>query len=128
MGHRDPGSFRAATRKERTCSAAERGPDPFGHTRALQGPFFDPKTQNPKARSPKGLEQPHEKKGGDLEIGTWPKLKCTLYEQNLVSQNQPYFSRFMEGQSLEQPHEKNDSVLLQNVAWAALGTQGPRMV
>ena len=27
--------------------AAECGPDPFGHTRALEGPFFDPKTQNP---------------------------------------------------------------------------------
>ena len=27
--------------KNRTCFAAERGPDPFGHTRALEGPFFD---------------------------------------------------------------------------------------
>ena len=47
--------FRAATRKERPCFAAECGPDRFGHTRALQGPFFDPKTQNPKARSHEGF-------------------------------------------------------------------------
>ena len=47
--------FRAATRKERPCFAAECGPDTFGHTRALQGPFFDPKTQNPKARSHEGF-------------------------------------------------------------------------
>ena len=39
----DPGWFRAATRKERPCFAAECGPDPFGHTRALEGPFFDPR-------------------------------------------------------------------------------------
>ena len=149
--HRDPGSFRAATRKERTCFAAECGPDPFGHTRALQGPFFDPKTQNPKQGVPKGLEQPHEKKGGDLEIGTWPRQKRTIYEQNLVLQNQPYFSRFMEGEAefraatrkeqlcfaaecglgrlghtgtpngLEQPHEQNGPVLLQNVAPTPFG-------
>ena len=74
-----------------------------------------------------------------------PRLKCTFYEQNLVLQNQPYFSRFMEGEAdfraatrkerlcfaaecglgrlghtgtpdgLGQPHEKNGLVLLQNV-------------
>ena len=94
---------------------------------------------------PKGLEQPHEKKRGDLEITTWPRLKCTFYEQNLVNQNQPYFSRFMEGEAefravllenmastavgthgtpdgLEQAHEKNGPVLLQNVAATPLGT------
>ena len=38
----DTGWFRAGTRKERPCFAAECGPDPFGHTRALEGPFFDP--------------------------------------------------------------------------------------
>ena len=81
--------------------------------------------RTPKQGGPKGLKQPHEKKGGDLEIGTWPRLKCTLYEQNLVSQNQPQFSRFPEGkQSLEQPHEKNGPALLQNVASTAVGTHG----
>ena len=35
-----PGWFRAGTRKEQPCFAAECGPDPFGHTRALEGPFF----------------------------------------------------------------------------------------
>ena len=29
----------------------------------------------------------------------WPKLKCTFYEQSLVLQNQPYFSRFMEDEA-----------------------------
>ena len=40
--HRDPGWFRTGTHKERRCFAAECGPDPFGHTRALEGPFSDP--------------------------------------------------------------------------------------
>ena len=79
-----------------------------------------------------------------LEIGTWSKLKRTFYEQNLVLQNQPYFSRFKaakrkerlcfaaecglgrlghtETLGLEQPHEKNSSVLLQNVVSTPLGT------
>ena len=108
--------------------------------------------RTPKQGVPKSLEQPHDKKGGDLEIGTQPRLKCTFYEQNLVLQNQPYFSRFMEGEAdcraatrkerlcfaaecglgrlghtgtpdgLEQPHEKNGLVLLQNVAPTPLGT------
>ena len=72
----------------------------------------------------------------------WPKPKCTFYKQNLVLQNQPYFSRFLEDEAefraatrqerlyfaaeygldflghtgtpnrLEQPHEKNGSILL----------------
>ena len=109
-------------------------PAPLGTTREFgthRAHFSILGLKTPNQGVPKGLEQPHEKKGGlDLEIGTWPRLKCTFYEQNLVSQNQgPYFYRFMRAkQSLEQPHEKNGSVLLQNVAWAALGTQGLRMV
>ena len=35
-----PPWFSGATHKEPPCFAAERGPDPFGHTRALGGPFF----------------------------------------------------------------------------------------
>ena len=35
-----PERFSGATHKEPPCFAAERGPDPFGHTRALGGPFF----------------------------------------------------------------------------------------
>ena len=38
-----PEGFSGATHKEAASFAAERGPDPFGHTRALEGPFFDPK-------------------------------------------------------------------------------------
>ena len=40
-----PPWFSGATHKEPACFAAERGPDPFGHTRALEGPFFDSKPQ-----------------------------------------------------------------------------------
>ena len=125
----------------------------FGTTKS--GPVFHfsiLRLRTPKQGVPKSLEQPHDKKGGDLEIGTQPRLKCTFYEQNLVLQNQPYFSRFMEGEAdcraatrkerlcfaaecglgrlghtgtpdgLEQPHEKNGLVLLQNVAPTPLGT------
>ena len=42
-----PERFSGATQKEPSCFAAERGPDPFGHTRALRGPFFDSKSQGP---------------------------------------------------------------------------------
>ena len=35
-----PEGFSGATHKEPACFAAERGPDPFGHTRALRGSFF----------------------------------------------------------------------------------------
>ena len=48
LGTQASGRFIGGTRKERRSFAAERGPDPFGHTRALEGPFFDP---NPRARS-----------------------------------------------------------------------------
>ena len=34
--------FKASTQKERRCFAAECGRDSFGHTRALEGPSFDP--------------------------------------------------------------------------------------
>ena len=39
FGQKRPRDFIRATRKERRCFAAECGPDPFGHTRALEGPF-----------------------------------------------------------------------------------------
>ena len=120
--------FRAARRKERPCFAAECGFGRLGHTRTLEaleqpheknGPVLlqnvapNPLGTHEHSRAhfsilrlgtlnqgvPKGLVQPHEKKGGHLEIGTWPKLNCTFYEQNLVLQNQPYFSRFVEGEA-----------------------------
>ena len=40
-----PEGFSGATHKERPCFAAERGPDTFGHTRALRGPFLDSKPE-----------------------------------------------------------------------------------
>ena len=48
LGTQASGWFIGGTRKERRCFAAECGPDPFGHTRALEGPFFDP---NPRTRT-----------------------------------------------------------------------------
>ena len=171
--------FRAATRKERLCFAAECGlgrlgytgtpdgleqphekngpvllqkPTPLGTQEHSRAHFSILRLRTPNQGVPKGLEQPHEKKGGHLEIGTWPRLKCTFYEQNFVLQNQQYFSRFMEDEAefraatrkerpcfaadcglgrlghtgtpdgLEQPHEKNGPVLLQNVAPTPLGT------
>ena len=120
--------FRAATRKERPCFAAECGFGRLGHTGTLEaleqaheknGPVLlqnvapTPLGTREHSRAhfsilrlrtlnqgvPKGLEQPHEKKGGHLDIGTWPRLTCTFYEQNVVLQNQPYFSRFMVGEA-----------------------------
>ena len=127
-------------------------PTPLGTHEHSRAHFSILRLRTPKQGVPKGLEQPHERKGGDLEIGTWPRLKCTVYDQNLVLQNQPYFSRLMEGEAdfraatrkellcfaaecglgrlghtgtpdgLEQPHEKNGPVLLQHVAPTPLGT------
>ena len=37
--------FSGATHKETACFATECGPDPFGHTRVFEGPFFDSKFQ-----------------------------------------------------------------------------------
>ena len=74
-------------------------PTPLGTHEHSRAHFSILRLRTPKQGVPKGLEQPHEKKGGHLEIGTWPRLKCTFYEQNLVLQNQPYFSRFMEGEA-----------------------------
>ena len=74
-------------------------PAPLGTREHSRAHFSILRLKTPNQGVPKGLEQPHEKKGGHLEIGTWPRLKCTFYEQNLVLQNQPYFSRFMEGEA-----------------------------
>ena len=40
LGTQASGWLIRATRKERRCFAAECGPDPFGHTRALEGPSY----------------------------------------------------------------------------------------
>ena len=48
LGTQASGGFIGGTRKERRCFAAECGPDPFGHTRALEGPFSDPKIRAPR--------------------------------------------------------------------------------
>ena len=49
LGTQASGWFKGKhTQRKRRCFAAECGPDPFEHTRALEGPFFDP---NPRART-----------------------------------------------------------------------------
>ena len=105
--HKDPGSFRAVTRKERPCFAAECGPDPFGHTRALQGLFSDPTTQNLDPRSPEGFRAAtrNERRGPR----DW---YCKI--------SHIFPGLWRAKQSLEQPHEKNGPVLLQNVASTAV--------
>ena len=152
LAYRDPGSFRAATRKERPCFAAECGPDPFGHTRALEGPFFDPKTQNPVysshtkrtalfccrmwLRPPLAYRDP-----GSFRAATRKERPCFAAEcgpdpfGHTRALEGPFFSLGLGsglGYSLTykqpQPHEKNGPVLLQNVALTALGTHAPRMV
>ena len=174
--HRDPVWFRAATRK-RPCFAAECGPTPLGTYEHSSAHFSILRLRTPKQGVPKGLEQPHEKKGGDLEIGTWPRLKCSSHTKRTAlfccrmwlgppwahrdpgwfraatRKERPCFAaecgpdpfwhtRALEGPffdpktqsepSLEQPNEKNGPVdekngpvLLQSVASAALGIQGP---
>ena len=37
------------------------------------------------------------KRHTQAEIGTRPNLKCAFYKQNLISKNQPQFSRSQEG-------------------------------
>ena len=143
----DTGWFRAGTRKERPCFAAECGPGPFGHTRALEGPFFDPKTQNicDPTGTPDGLEQPHEKNGPVLlqnvaptPLGTHEHSRVHFSILGFRTQfraatrkERPCFAaeRGLDClghtwtlEALEQPHEKNGPVLLQNVAPTPLGT------
>ena len=50
LGPQACGWLIGGTRKERRCFAAECGPDPFGHTRALEGPFSDPKIRAPRCQ------------------------------------------------------------------------------
>ena len=94
-----PGWFRAGTRKERPCFASECGPDPFGHTRALEGPFFVPGSE-----------------GQSLELGKAFKA-ATRKERRLDCLGHTWTP-----DGLEQAHEKNGPVLLQNVAPTPLGT------
>ena len=120
--------FRAATRKERPCFAAERGLDRRGHT-----------------WTPDGLEQAHEKNGPVLlqnvaatPLGThehsrvhFSILRLRTQLRAATRKERPCFAaecglgrlghtRTLE--ALEQPHEKNGPVLLQNVAPTPLGT------
>ena len=102
-----PERFSGATHKEPPCFAAERGPDPFRHTRALGGPFFDPK---PEGRG-LGLEGRH------FSGATHKERPCFAAERGPDSLEH---SRLPKG--LVGPHTKNRPVLLQNVAPTPLGT------
>ena len=98
-----PEGFSGATHKERPCFAAERGPDPFGHTQALEGSFFDPK--------PEGLEVRH------FSGATHKERPCFAAERGPDSLEHSWFPKGLVG-----PHTKNRPVLLQNVAPTPLGT------
>ena len=120
--------FRAATRKERPCFAAECGLGRLGHTGTLEA-----------------LEQPHEKNGPVLlqnvaptPLGThehsrvhFSILRLRTQFRAATRKERPYFAAecgfgrpWHTGtlEALEQPHEKNGPVLLQNVAPTPLGT------
>ena len=76
--------FIGATRKERPCFVAERGlhrrcfaaecaPDPFWHTRALEGPFSDPKIRAPSTESSWGpVYWSHTNRTAVFCCRTWP--------------------------------------------------------
>ena len=104
--HMDPGWFRAGTRKERPCFAAECGLDPFGHTRALEGPFFDP-----------GSEGRSFGLGRRFRAATRTERPCFAAECGLDRRGHTWTP-----DGLEQAHEENGPVLLQNVAATPLGT------
>ena len=129
--YRDHGPLEQPHEKNGPVLLQNVAPTPLCTHEPSRAHFSILRLRTPKQGIPKGLEQPHEKKGGDLEIGTWPRLKCTFYEQNLVLQNQPYFAAECGFgrlghtgtlEALEQPHEKNGPVLLQNVSPTPLGT------
>ena len=120
--------FRAATRKERRCFAAERGLDRREHT-----------------WTPDGLEQAHEKNGPVLLQNVAPTPLGTHDHSRVHSSILRFRTQFRAAtrkerpcfaaehgldrrghtwtlEALEQPHEKNGPVLLQNVAPTPLGT------
>ena len=104
-----PERFSGATHKEPPCFAAERGPDPFGHTRALGGPFFS--------------ELGWELSSAAFRV-MWPfsgathkERPCFAAERGPDSLEHSWFPKGLVG-----PHTKNRPVLLQNVAPTPLGT------
>ena len=93
--HRDPGWLRAATRREQPCFAAKCGPDPFGLR--VHFSILRLRTQ--------------------FRAATRKERPCFAAECG--------FGRLGHTgtlEALEQPHEKNGPVLLQNVAPTPLGT------
>ena len=102
-----PERFSGATHKETPCFAAERGPDPFGHTRALRGPFFDSKSQG------QGLGL----KGRHFSGATHKEQPCFAAERGPDSLEHSWVPHGLVG-----PHTKNRPVLLQNAVPTPLGT------
>ena len=106
-GTQASGWFIGGTRKERRCFAAECGPDPFGHTRALEGPFSDPKIWAPSTKSSwSRVYWSHTKRTALFCCRTWPRS--------------PRAPKPPDG--LLGAHERNGAVLLQNAAPTPLGT------
>ena len=107
LGTQAFGRFIGGTRKERCCFAAECGPDPFGHTRALEGPFFDPKIRAPSTKSSwSRIYWSHTKRTALFCCRTWPRP--------------PRAHKPPDG--LLGAHERNGAVLLQNAAPTPLST------
>ena len=104
LGTQASGCFIGGTRKERRCFAAERGPDPFEHTRALEGPFFDPNLPG-KDLSP-SVYWSHTKRSALFCCRRWPRP--------------PWAHKPPDG--LLAAHERNGAVLLQNAAPTPLST------
>ena len=99
--------FIGSTRKERRCFAAECGPDPFGHTRALEGSFSDLRTRAPSTKSSWGrVYWSHTKRTA---------LCCCRTRPGLPWAHKP-------PGGLLGAHERNGAVLLQNAAPTPLGT------
>ena len=106
-GTQTSGWFIGGTRKERRCFAAECGPDPFEHTRALESPFSDPKIRAPSNKSSWGrIYWSHTKRTALFCCRTWPRP--------------PRAHKPPDG--LLGAHERNGAVLLQNAAPTPLGT------
>ena len=131
LGTEASGWLIGGTRKERRCFAAECGPDSFGHTRALEGPFSDLRIRAPWCRG-LGSSSPASMSGSGNQGRSLRRqilfTKCAFYSGPVADLGGDPFPRcglhlIESGQSLLESHEKNGPVLLQNVALTALDTK-----
>ena len=107
LGTRASGGFIGGTRKEQRRFAAECGPDPFVHTRALEGPFSDLRIRAPSTKSSWGRIY-------------WSPTKRTALFCCRTRPGLPWAHK--PPGDLLGAHERNGAVLLQNAAPTPLGT------